>query len=105
MKLEDLSDHEKSHSTLENDDNLLEKEEIEEIESSNAESSLSQGAKSSLQEKLYSKFKKNSPSENEFASMLKEEQPKKEENHEEDAQETASSINKEDTSIEDKNDE
>ena len=35
--------------------------------------------------------------------MLKEEQPKKEENHEEDVQETASSINKEDTSIEDKN--
>ena len=28
--------------------------------------------------------------------MLKEEQPKKEENHEEDAQETASNINKED---------
>ena len=31
--------------------------------------------------------------------MLKEEQPKKEENHEEDAQETASSINKEDSSL------
>ena len=35
--------------------------------------------------------------------MLKEEQPKKEENHEEDTQETESSINKEDTSIEEKN--
>ena len=101
VKLEDLSDHEKSHSTLDNDDHMLEKEEKD---SSNAESSLSQGTKSSLQEKLYSKFKRNSPSENEFASMLKEEQPKKEENHEEDVQETASSINKEDTSIEDKND-
>ena len=100
---EDLSDHEKSHSALEKEESLLEKEEIEEIESSNAESSLSQGAKFSLQEKLYSKFKKNSPSENEFALMLKEEQPKKAANHEEDAQETASSINKEDTSIEDKN--
>ena len=74
VKIEDLSDHEKSHSTLDNDDNLLEKEEKD---SSNAESSLSQGTKSSLQEKLYSKFKKNSPSENEFASMLKEEQTKK----------------------------
>ena len=101
VKIEDLSDHEKSHSTLDNDDHMLEKEEKD---SSNAESSLSQGTKSSLQEKLYSKFKRNSPSENEFASMLKEEQPKKEENHEEDVQETASSINKEDTSIEDKND-
>ena len=75
---------------------LLEKEEKD---SSNAESSLSQGAKFSLQEKLYSKFKKNSPSENEFALMLKEEQPKKEANHEEDAQETASIINKEDSSL------
>ena len=103
LTIEDLSDHEKSHSALENEESLLEKEEIEEIESSNAESSLSQGAKFSLQEKLYSKFKKNSPSENEFALMLKEEQPKKAANHEEDAQETASSINKEDTSIEDKN--
>ena len=101
VTIEDLSDHEKSHSTLDNDDHILEKEEKD---SSNAESSLSQGTKSSLQEKLYSKFKRNSPSENEFASMLKEEQPKKEENHEEDVQETASSINKEDTSIEDKND-
>ena len=100
VKLEDLSDHKKSHSTLDNDDHMLEKEEKD---SSNAESSLSQGTKSPLQEKLYSKFKRNSPSENEFASMLKEEQPKKEENHEEDVQETASSINKEDTSIEDKN--
>ena len=79
---------------------MLEKEEKD---SSNAESYLSQGTKSSLQEKLYSKFKRNSPSENEFASMLKEEQPK-EKNHEKDVQETASSINKEDTSIEDKND-
>ena len=40
VKLEDLSDHEKSHSTLDNDDHLLEKEEKD---SSNAESSLSQG--------------------------------------------------------------
>ena len=43
---------------------MLEKEEKD---SSNAESSLSQGTKSSLQEKLYSKFKKNSPSDSEFA--------------------------------------
>ena len=99
VKLEDLSDHEKSHSTLDNDDHLLEKEEKD---SSNAESSLSQGTKSSLQEKLYSKFKKNSPSENEFALMLKENQPKKEENHEEVAQETTSNINKEDSSLLDK---
>ena len=78
--------------------------ETEEKESSNAELSLNQDSKFPLQEKLYSKFKENSPSEDEFASMLKEEQPKKEENHEEDVQETASSINKEDTSIDDKND-
>ena len=63
---------------------------------------MSQGAKFSLKEKLYSKFKKNSPSESEFASMLKEEPPKKEANHEEDAQETASSTNKEDSSSLDK---
>ena len=36
--------------------------------------------------------------------MLKVDQPKKEENHEEDVQETESNINKEDSSIEDKND-
>ena len=53
---------------------MLEKEEKE---SSNAEPSLNQDTKFSLQEKLYSKFKKNSPSEDEFALMLKEEQPKK----------------------------
>ena len=34
--------------------------------------------------------------------MLKEEQPKKEENHEEDTQETESNINKEDSSLLDK---
>ena len=96
VKLEDLSDHEKSHSTLDNDDHMLEKEEKD---SSNAESSLSQGTKSSLQEKLYSKFKKNSPTDSEFASMLKVDQPKKEEKHEEDTQETELNINKEDSSL------
>ena len=29
LTIEDLSDHEKSHSTLENEESLLEKEEIE----------------------------------------------------------------------------
>ena len=90
---EDLTTLEKSHTNLNYEENLLE---TEEKESSNAELPLSQDSKFSLQEKLYSKFKENSPSEDEFTLMLKEEKK------EEDAQETASSNNKVDSSFLDK---
>ena len=73
--------------------------EKEEKESSIAEPTLNQDAKFSSQEKLYSKFKENSPSEDEFTLMLEEEQSNNAENHEKDAQETASSVKIEDSSL------
>ena len=49
IKIEDLSDHEKNHSTLDNNDRLLEKKEKEQFKCS---ISLNQDDKFSLQEKL-----------------------------------------------------
>ena len=95
---EELTNLDKSHTNLDNEVSLLESEEKE---SSNAELPLSQDSKFSLQEKLYSKFKENSPSED-FTLMLKDEKEKKETKKEEDSQEATSDSNEVDSSLPDK---